>query len=86
MPNSTIESYNNTIKDSFTRRVKLHFKSSVEVFQDVISYESTNQKEFKINPTVKKYMRFQAKSILTNNKLIPTNNDQFFFTLIILKV
>ena len=75
MTNSPIESYNNTIKESFTKRIKHHLKSSVEVFQDVISYESTNQKEFKINPTVKKYMRVQAKTILTNNKLIPTNNN-----------
>ena len=78
MTNSPIESYNNTIKESFTKRIKHHLKSSVEVFQGVISYESTNQKEFKINPTVKKYMRVQAKSILTNNKLIPTANDQIF--------
>jgi hypothetical protein len=42
MTNSPIESYNNTIKESFTKRIKHHLKTAVEVFQDVISYESNN--------------------------------------------
>ena len=70
MTNSPIESYNKTIKESFTKRVKHHLRSSVELFKDVISYESVNAKEFKLEPSIKKYMRVQAKKILTNNKLI----------------
>jgi hypothetical protein len=64
MTNSPIESYNNKIKDSFTKRLKHHLKTAVEVFQDVISYESRNGKEFKSEIRIRKYMRDLAKTII----------------------
>ena len=54
MTNSPIESYNNTVKESFTKRVKHHLKTAVEVFQDVVSYESNHGKEFKTEVRVRK--------------------------------
>jgi hypothetical protein len=78
MTNSPIESYNNTIKESFTKRIKHHLKTAVEVFQDVISYESNNGKEFKSEVRVRKYMREQAKTIIRKKQLIATNNENEF--------
>ena len=75
MTNSPIESYNNTIKESFTKRIKHHLKTAVEVFQDVVSYESNNGKEFKSEVRVRKYMREQAKTIIRKNQLIATNTE-----------
>ena len=72
MTNSPIERYNRTIKDSFTKRIRHHLRSSIEVFEEVVSYESQYLKEFKKESVVKKYMREQAKSILKNNQLIST--------------
>jgi hypothetical protein len=54
MTYSPIESYNNKIKESFTKRLKHHLKTAVEVFQDNISYESRNGKEFKSEIRVRK--------------------------------
>jgi hypothetical protein len=78
MTNSPIESYNNTIKESFTKRIKHHMKTAVEVFQDVICYESNHAKDFKTEIRVRKYMRVQAKSIVHNKQLIATNLDYEF--------
>ena len=77
MTNSPIESYNNTIKESFTKRIKHHMKTAV-VFQDVICYESNHAKDFKTEIRVRKYMRVQAKSIVHNKQLIATNLDYEF--------
>jgi hypothetical protein len=63
---------------SFTKRLRHHLKSSLEVFSEVVSYESLNGKEFKTEAHVKRYMRVQARSILTNNKLIPTSSGNEF--------
>ena len=68
MTNSPIESYNNTVKELFTKRIKHHLKTAVEVFQDVVSYESNHAKEFKTEIRVRKYMRVQAKSIILKSK------------------
>jgi hypothetical protein len=78
MTNSPIESYNNTVKESFTKRVKHHLKTAVEVFQDVVSYESNHGKEFKTEVRVRKYMRIQAKTIVLKNQLIATNTENEF--------
>jgi hypothetical protein len=75
MTNSPIESYNNTIKESFTKRIKYHMKSAVEVFQDIVSYESRQAKEFKNDFRVQNYMRVQAKAIVLKKQLIATLND-----------
>ena len=64
MTNSPIESYNNKIKESFTKRLKHHLKTAVEVFQDVISYESRNGTEFKSEIRIRKNMRELAKTIV----------------------
>ena len=70
MTNSPIESYNNIVKESFTKRVKHHLKTAVEIFQDVVSYESNHGREFKSEVRVRKYMREQAKTIVRKNQLI----------------
>ena len=75
MTYSPIESYNNKIKESFTKRLKHHLKTAVEVFQDNISYESRNGKEFKSEIRVRKYMRDFAKTIVLRNQLISTSID-----------
>ena len=72
MTNSPIERYNGDIKESFTKRLRHHLKSSMETFEDVISYESNHQKSFKHEFVVRKYMREQGRSILKNNLLIAT--------------
>ena len=78
MTNSPIESYNNTVKESFTKRVKHHLKTAVEVFQDVVNYESNHGKEFKSEVRVRKYMRIQAKTIILKKQLIATNTENEF--------
>jgi hypothetical protein len=50
-------------------------KTAVEVFQDVISYESRNGKEFKSEIRVRKYMRDFAKTIVLRKQLISTSID-----------
>jgi hypothetical protein len=75
MTNSPIESYNNIIKESFTKRLKHHLTSSVEVFKDVISYESRNDRYLKSEIRVRKYMRDQAKTIILRKQLIATTNE-----------
>jgi hypothetical protein len=75
MTNSTIKSYNNKIKDSFTKSLKHHLKTAVEVFQDVISYESRNGKEFKSEIRIRKYMRDLAKTIVLRKQIISTSID-----------
>jgi hypothetical protein len=49
-------------------------KTAVEVFQDVISYESNNGKEFKSEVRVRKYMHEQAKTINRTKQLIVPKN------------
>jgi hypothetical protein len=75
MTNSPIESYDNKIKDSFTKRLKHHLKTAVEVFQCVISYESRNGKEFKSEIRIRKYMRDLAKTIVLRKQIISTSID-----------
>ena len=75
MTNSPIESYNNIVKESFTKRIKHHLRTAVEVFQDVVSYESNHGKEFKTEIRVRKYMRVQAKTIIRRKQLIATDSE-----------
>ena len=42
--NSPIESYNNSIKAHFTKRVRFHLKPALEVFAELVVYESKNLK------------------------------------------
>jgi hypothetical protein len=42
MTNSPIERYNRDVKESFTKRLRHHLKSSLEVLRDVVSYESSD--------------------------------------------
>ena len=58
------------IKESFTKRIKHHLRTALEVFQDVKSYESNHGKDFK-----NEIMRVQAKSIIHNKQLIATNSE-----------
>ena len=51
--NSPIESHNNQIKISFTKPIKHHLKRSLLVFQELVSYESHNLKEFTMTGRVK---------------------------------
>ena len=64
-----------SVKESFTKRIKHHLKTAVEVFQDVVSYESNHAKEFKTEIRVRKYMRVQAKTIIRKKQLIPTESE-----------
>ena len=75
MTNSPIESYNNKIKEAFTKRLKHHLTTAIEVFKDAISYESRNGKDFKVEIRVRKYMRDQAKTIIVRKQLIATNSE-----------
>ncbi len=43
--NIPIESSNNKIKAQFTKRIKHHLKSAMDVFNEVIDYESKNIKK-----------------------------------------
>jgi hypothetical protein len=78
MTNSPIERYNRTIKDSFTKRVKHHLKTAIEVFQEVVSYESKHGKDFRTEVLVRKYMIVQAKSIVHKKQLIATHSESEF--------
>ena len=73
-----IVKYNRDIKESFTKRLRHHLKSTIQVFKDVVSYESLNGKDFKTEVQVKKYMRVQAKTIIKNNQLISTSSEHAF--------
>jgi len=53
-------------------------KSAVEVFQDVVSYESKQGKAFKNDVRVQKFMRTQAKTIELRKQLIPTQSEYEF--------
>ncbi len=43
--NGPKESYNNKIKAQFKKRIKHHLKSAMDVFNEVIDYESKNIKK-----------------------------------------
>ena len=58
--------------------MKHHLKTAIEVFQEVVSYESKQSKEFRTEVRVRKYMRVQAKTIVLNKQLIATNLDDEF--------
>ena len=77
MTNSPIERYNGDIKESFTKRLRHHLKSSMETFEDVISYESNHQKSFKHEFVVRKYIKIIGKRFMINlwNKLVILNKD-----------
>jgi len=56
--NSPIKSYNNKIKAQFTKRIKNHLKFAMDVFNEVIDYESKN-----IKGKVTQFLKKQAKAI-----------------------
>ena len=49
-------------------------KNTIEVFKDVVSYESLHGKDFMTEVQLKKYMRVQAKTIIKKNQLISTSS------------
>jgi hypothetical protein len=62
-------------------------KTAVEVFQDVISYESRNGKEFKSEIRIRKYMRDLAKTIVLRKQIISTSIDsEYFYTNILIPI
>ncbi len=67
--NSPIESYNNKIKAQFTKRLKHHLKSAMDVFNEVIDYESKNIKKLDKEGKVTQFLKKQAKAI--SSKLRP---------------
>ena len=51
--NNPLVQYNCRIKDDFTKRLKHHLKSSIKIFNEIISYESVNSKKIaKIFPKI----------------------------------
>jgi hypothetical protein len=71
--NSPIESFNNTIKQQFTKRLKNHIVSSLEIFVELIQYESTKDNLDFMVPKIPKAMKDQALQI--TNKLVKTSTD-----------
>ena len=53
-------------------------KSAVEVFQDVVSYEFKQGKEFKNVVRLRKFMRVQAETIVLKKQLITTQSEYEF--------
>jgi hypothetical protein len=69
MTNSPIVSYNNTIKEPFTKRIKHHLKTAVERFQDVVSYEPK-----KLVQMPKKFRIVRRKKIVNIETIVATKN------------
>ncbi|CAF1023365.1 unnamed protein product [Brachionus calyciflorus] len=67
--NSPIESFNNSIKEHFTKRLKYHIISALEVFVDLVHYESDNKKQFELQGKVYKHMIEDANHLLKKGKL-----------------
>ena len=78
--NSPIESYNNLIKSCFTKRIKHHLKSSLEVFKELASYESVNVKNYSTEAKLRTYMQKQASSILKANRLEVIGESKFEYS------
>jgi hypothetical protein len=72
--NNTDEPCEHKVKET-QYKLKHHLKTAVEVFQDVISYESRNGKEFKSEIRIRKYMRDLAKTIVLRKQIISTSID-----------
>ena len=54
----------------FTNRIKLHLKSSLKVFRELISYEGEHLKEKAIYPKISKLVKVAEKAISESNVLI----------------
>jgi hypothetical protein len=74
--NSPIESYN--IKAQFTKRIKHHLKSAMDVFNEVIDYESKNIKKLYKEGKVTQFLKKQAKAI--SSKLRPCGFKRYEYT------
>jgi hypothetical protein len=59
----------NKIKAQFTKRIKHHLKSAMDVFNEVIDYESKNIKKLYKDGKVTQFLKKQDKAI--SSKLRP---------------
>ena len=61
----------------FTKLIKLHLKSSLKVFRELISYESENLKEISICPKISKLLKEARKAISESDVLINDGDNLF---------
>ena len=61
----------------FTKRIKLHLKSSLKVFRELISYEGEYLKEIAIYPKISKLLKEAGKAISKSNVLIKDGEKLF---------
>ena len=64
--NSPIESYNATIKLSFTCRLKYNMIPACQIMQDIIIYESEKNFDYKTFGVSTKLMRDKAYKLISN--------------------
>ena len=76
MKNSPIESYNNTIKAQFTNRLKFQMIPALEVFSELVIFESV-PRDLVINGKVTKYMRDKTTELERKKKLINIGGGSF---------
>ena len=76
--NSPIESYNNKIKSSFTMRIKHNMIPAVEILENLVTYESTKEINFKNLGVVNNSMMKRAHNIINNN-LINKNGEKLYY-------
>jgi hypothetical protein len=68
--NSPIESYNNTIKSSFTNGVRFHLVPALEIFENVISLESSKSYTITLAGKCSKSLEKDAQKRLDSNKIV----------------
>ena len=71
--NSPIESFNNTIKTQFTKRVKYTIIPSLKIFKHLIKCQTTEEDMYLSRGKVNATMNKQAIVIINQNLLIPSS-------------
>ncbi|RMZ99520.1 Carbonic anhydrase 2 [Brachionus plicatilis] len=74
MSNSPIESYNRVIKDYFTNRVKFNMLPVIEIFVNVVKFESKSCKQPKEIPKLKQKDVSYSKVVLKSKKFEKVSN------------
>ena len=77
--NSPIESYNNSIKTQFTKRIKYHMIPALRVFKSFVKYQTTYESHiFSTQGKVTATINSQAQ-IIVKNKLLINSFDKYIF-------
>ncbi|CAF0755010.1 unnamed protein product [Brachionus calyciflorus] len=63
--------------DNFSKLSKHHIKSSIEVFSDLIQYESRNLGEFVSQGKITKHMKSESDKLLRGNKLVLNGGNRY---------